>query len=75
MDSCNLVNFYLFYGTTGNQELCSIPKQMEGEKREEKTLSNVDDGNCSISMVDRDKLLFVVFSLLQKLGADERPEV
>lgn len=59
----------------GNQELCSIPKQMEGEKREEKTLSNVDDQNCSISMVDRDKLLFVVFSLLQKLGADERPEV
>uniref|UniRef100_A0A2P2MTU1 Protein MON2 homolog isoform X1 n=1 Tax=Rhizophora mucronata TaxID=61149 RepID=A0A2P2MTU1_RHIMU len=28
-----------------------------------------------IHMVDRDKLLFSVFSLLQKLGADERPEV
>ncbi|KAH9688328.1 ARM repeat superfamily protein [Citrus sinensis] len=58
-----------------NQDLCSVPKQMDGEKREEKTLSNLDDQNHSISMVDRDKLLFAVFSLLKKLGADERPEV
>lgn len=48
---------------------------MDGEKREEKTLSNSDDQNHSISMVDRDKLLFAVFSLLKKLGADQRPEV
>ncbi|KAL9447587.1 hypothetical protein AB3S75_015123 [Citrus x aurantiifolia] len=58
-----------------NQDLCSVPKQMDGEKREEKTLSNLDDQNHSISMVDRDKLLFAVFSLLKKLGSDERPEV
>ncbi|XP_024040630.1 protein MON2 homolog isoform X2 [Citrus clementina] len=58
-----------------NQDLCSVPKQMDGEKREEKTLSNLDDQNHSIGMVDRDKLLFAVFSLLKKLGADQRPEV
>lgn len=51
---------------------------MDGEKREEQTFNihnKVNDQTPPISGVDCDKLLFSVFSLLQKLGADERPEV
>ncbi|KAJ0013658.1 hypothetical protein Pint_20577 [Pistacia integerrima] len=51
---------------------------MDGEKREEQTFNihnKVNDQTPPISVVDCDKLLFSVFSLLQKLGADERPEV
>lgn len=56
----------------------SIPKQMDGEKAEEQTLgnsNNVNDQASLANIIDRDKLLFSVFSLLQKLGADDRPEV
>lgn len=34
----------------------------------ERSLPMVDKGHC-------DKLMFLVFSILQKLGTDERPEV
>ncbi|KAJ4719601.1 Protein MON2-like protein [Melia azedarach] len=63
---------------TGNLDLYCIPKKIDGVKGEEKTFnlsSNADDQTPSISTVDRDKLLFAVFSLLQRLGDDERPEV
>ncbi|KAF8388070.1 hypothetical protein HHK36_026736 [Tetracentron sinense] len=60
-------------------DIQSIPKQREGENREEKptiyTTNKVDDQAPLMNIIDRDKLLFSVFSLLQKLGADERPEV
>ncbi|XP_024026387.1 protein MON2 homolog [Morus notabilis] len=52
----------------------SIPKQIDGQKPEEQTPSVVDQAS-SIDTVHCDKLLFAVFSLLQNLGADERPEV
>lgn len=56
----------------------SIPNQTDGENEEEQALvisDNVNDQTPLINMVDSDILLFSVFSLLQKLGADERPEV
>ncbi|KAK7838901.1 protein mon2 like protein [Quercus suber] len=56
----------------------SIRNQTDGENEEEQALvisDNVNDQTPLINMVDSDKLLFSVFSLLQKLGADERPEV
>lgn len=37
--------------------------------------NNVRDGPSYADGVDFEKLLFCVFSLLQNLGADERPEV
>lgn len=46
--------------------------------KEEQGLSfsgKVSDQALQMNIVDRDKLLFSVFSLLQNLGADERPEV
>lgn len=64
--------------TAGNLDLLFTPKQMDGEKREEQIFNRHNEVNGQtplISVVDCDKLLFSVFSLLQKLGADERPEV
>ncbi|XP_059291369.1 uncharacterized protein LOC132044850 isoform X2 [Lycium ferocissimum] len=46
--------------------------------KEEQALTfsgKVNDQALQMNIVDRDKLLFSVFSLLQDLGADERPEV
>lgn len=63
---------------TGISDLDSFPKKMDGEKAEEQALDisdNLNDQTPLINIVDSDKLLFSVFSLLQKLGADERPEV
>lgn len=59
-------------------DMSSTPKQMDGERKEEKTLNfadKFDDQSPLMNSVNRDRLLFSVFSLLQKLGADERPEV
>ncbi|CAK9187179.1 unnamed protein product [Ilex paraguariensis] len=53
-------------------------KQRNGESREEHGLRVVDtvtDQAPLVNTVNRDKLLFSVFSLLHNLGADERPEV
>ncbi|XP_010674897.2 uncharacterized protein LOC104890970 isoform X2 [Beta vulgaris subsp. vulgaris] len=52
-------------------------EKVDGEKREEETLnSNKPNNQASIfDVVERDKLLISIFSLLQTLGADERPEV
>ncbi|XP_020540275.1 protein MON2 homolog isoform X1 [Jatropha curcas] len=55
-----------------------ILRQTDGESKEEQTLEVTDKPNdqaSPINITDRDKLLFSVFSLLQRLGADERPEV
>ncbi|GAV64231.1 Sec7_N domain-containing protein [Cephalotus follicularis] len=63
---------------TGVLDVLSSGKQMNGEEGEEHVLdlsNKVNDQAFSINTVDRDKLLFSVFSLLQNLGADERPEV
>lgn len=63
------VHFFLPYeNSTGIQNVLSTTKQSNGEKGEEQTLNLAN-------IVDHDKLLFSVFSLLQNLGADERPEV
>lgn len=53
-------------------------KQINGDLGE--TLSSelpdkVNDQAATINITDYDKLLFSVFSLLQTLGADDRPEV
>ena len=56
----------------------SIPKQMDGEKTEELALNisyTVNEQSSLINIVDCSKLLFSIFSLLHKLGADDRPEV
>lgn len=52
--------------------------QLDGEKPKEQASDvsdNVNDQAPLLNVVDRDRLLFSAFSLLQKLGADERPEV
>ncbi|PON73920.1 Armadillo-type fold containing protein [Parasponia andersonii] len=59
---------------TGIPDGHSVPKQMDGQKAEEKS-RNVLDQASLINIVHHDKLLFSVFLLLQNLGADERPEV
>ncbi|XAR64453.1 hypothetical protein NMG60_11024804 [Bertholletia excelsa] len=54
------------------------PKQMGSLSAEEKATDSIGRGSEQaplMNIIDRDKLLFSVFSLLQKLGADERPEV
>lgn len=58
----------------GNKEESEIP---DGEKREDEihSLSKVHDQASLLNVVDCDKLLISIFSLLQTLGADERPEV
>lgn len=56
----------------------STEKQIDNEKMEEQILgtsNNVRDHASYLYDVDCEKLLFSVFSLLQNLGADERPEV
>ncbi|KAI9098922.1 hypothetical protein K1719_024689 [Acacia pycnantha] len=56
----------------------SIVKQIDSEKMEEQTLGvskDIRDHATYLYDVDCEKLLFSVFSLLQNLGADERPEV
>ena len=53
-------------------------KQIDSEKMEGQThniSNNVREQASYIDDVDCEKLLFSVFSLLQNLGADERPEV
>ncbi|GMN25335.1 hypothetical protein TIFTF001_000898 [Ficus carica] len=57
-------------GTDGH----SVPKRLDGQRPEEQTPNFVDQASLT-SAVHHDKLLFAVFSLLQNLGADERPEV
>ncbi len=73
-----MIWFLLFCNVLGISDLDSFPKKMDGEKAEEQALDisdNLNDQTPLINIVDSDKLLFSVFSLLQKLGADERPEV
>ncbi|GMP60728.1 hypothetical protein CsSME_00023471 [Camellia sinensis var. sinensis] len=73
----------LLYGVTeeegtGLVDMHFTPKKMDNVNREEQatnTINRVSDQSFLMNIVDRDKLLFSVFSLLQKLGADERPEV
>lgn len=63
---------------TGFHDEHSVMKQINGDLGE--TLSSelpdkVNDRAATINIIDCDKLLFSVFSLLQTLGADDRPEV
>lgn len=63
---------------TGFHDEHSVLKQINGDLGE--TLSSelpdkVNDRAATINIIDCDKLLFSVFSLLQTLGADDRPEV
>lgn len=58
-----------------------MPSVADPENQEEKaepildSHEEVNDVTNYSNTVERDKLLFSVFSLLHKLGADERPEV
>ncbi|XP_052193720.1 uncharacterized protein LOC127802068 isoform X3 [Diospyros lotus] len=54
------------------------PKQMDDANRDRQatnSVSGVNDQPPLVNIVNRDKLLISIFSLLQKLGSDERPEV
>lgn len=52
-------------------------EKADSEKREEENLNSnqVNNQPSIFNVVERDKLLISIFSLLQTLGADERPEV
>lgn len=55
-----------------------ISRQVDGELKDGETpkaTDTVNDQASTVNITDCDKLLFSVFSLLQRLGADERPEV
>ncbi|XP_020087242.1 protein MON2 homolog isoform X3 [Ananas comosus] len=65
-------------------ELVSDVEPVKGQEKtyetyEDEAIGHPTDGNASQvpmkSAVDHKKLLFSVFSILQRLGADERPEV
>ncbi|KAJ6380091.1 hypothetical protein OIU76_016695 [Salix suchowensis] len=63
---------------TGFHDEHSVINQMNGDLGE--TLSSespdkVNERAATLNIIDSDKLLFCVFSLLQTLGADDRPEV
>nr|XP_011466433.1 PREDICTED: protein MON2 homolog [Fragaria vesca subsp. vesca] len=63
---------------TGTSDVHPILKQLDGDVPKEKTINGSDNANEQVpllTIVDSDRLLFSVFSLLHKLGADERPEV
>ncbi|XP_057496302.1 uncharacterized protein LOC130781215 [Actinidia eriantha] len=63
---------------TGIMDVQFTPKQMNSVNSEEQDtdfVNGVSEQAPLMNIVDRDKLLFSIFSLLQKLGADERPEV
>ncbi|XP_024186995.1 protein MON2 homolog isoform X2 [Rosa chinensis] len=63
---------------TGISDVHPILKPLDGDIPKEQTINGSDNANeqvPSLTIVDSDRLLFSVFSLLQKLGADERPEV
>ncbi|KAF7805180.1 protein MON2-like protein isoform X1 [Senna tora] len=63
---------------TGITVVSSIAKQIDSQKMEEQKLgvsNNIRDHATYLYDVDCEKLLFSVFSLLQNLGADDRPEV
>lgn len=70
----NIIPSTICYNIIGIPDEHSTPKKTEGLKPEEQTLGVLDQAPL-INIVDRDKLLFSVFKLLQNLGADERPEV
>ena len=68
----------LCYNFTGIMDVQFTPKQMNSVNSEEQDtdfVNGVSEQAPLMNIVDRDKLLFSIFSLLQKLGADERPEV
>ncbi|XP_008450757.2 uncharacterized protein LOC103492245 isoform X2 [Cucumis melo] len=58
-------------------EVAFAPKEVNVERFEEQMVevSSHADTSPFTKMVDSNKLLFSVFSLLHKLGADDRPEV
>ncbi|KAG2305536.1 hypothetical protein Bca52824_034187 [Brassica carinata] len=57
---------------SGFNNVDTTPQQTNGEGVED---SNKPDYEARIQVVNHEKLLFLVFSLIQKLVADERPEV
>ncbi|KAM1468445.1 hypothetical protein ACFX2I_033404 [Malus domestica] len=68
----------LTHGIGEEKETGISDVQLDSEKPKEQASDvsdNVNDQAPLLNVVDRDRLLFSAFSLLQKLGADERPEV
>lgn len=69
---------FLFSLTLGQGDVQYIPRSVDGEESLDGARvasGRENDEASSKSTEGRDKLLFSVFLLLQKLGADERPEV
>ncbi|XP_011078738.1 protein MON2 homolog isoform X3 [Sesamum indicum] len=69
---------FIVKGLTRSSEEGFVTDQRNYVKKEEATPEShekVTDATYLANTVERDKLLFSVFSLLHKLGADERPEV
>ncbi|CAN1245368.1 Protein MON2 homolog [Linum grandiflorum] len=63
---------------TGTPDMHSVQNPMKGKSKEEETPPSPDssvDEACQENVMESDQLLFSIFSLLQRLGADERPEV
>ena len=61
----------------GFSNVDTSPQQTNGEGVEEHVVSNSNkpDFEARIQIVNHEKLLFLVFSLIQKLVDDDRPEV
>uniref|UniRef100_A0A1J3F4G6 Protein MON2-like protein n=1 Tax=Noccaea caerulescens TaxID=107243 RepID=A0A1J3F4G6_NOCCA len=61
----------------GFNNVDTIPQQINGEDGEKHMANNANkpDYEARIQVVNHEKLLFLVFSLIQKLVDDERPEV
>ncbi|CAN1245367.1 Protein MON2 homolog [Linum grandiflorum] len=63
---------------TRTPDMHSVQNPMKGKSKEEETPPSPDssvDEACQENVMESDQLLFSIFSLLQRLGADERPEV
>ncbi|XP_018483398.1 uncharacterized protein LOC108854355 isoform X2 [Raphanus sativus] len=62
---------------SGFSNVDTSPQQTNGEGVEEHVVSNYNkpDFEARIQIVNHEKLLFLVFSLIQKLVDDDRPEV
>ncbi|XP_019097538.1 PREDICTED: protein MON2 homolog isoform X8 [Camelina sativa] len=67
----------LHHGSLADKGLDSTPQQTNGEDGEDHMVSDSNKADYEVrrQVVNHEKLLFLVFSLIQKLVDDERPEV
>ncbi|KAJ9561791.1 hypothetical protein OSB04_006951 [Centaurea solstitialis] len=74
--STDFIAKLLFEGPTEDKARETL-EHKNGERTEQilNTVKRANQPDLSITVAEHEKLLFSVFSLLQNLGADERPEV